>query len=205
MAWERVLSLFLSIPVVVLDSEIPHWPWAVSSSPLGWLIWPAFHRAAELPLASLPTSAAAGKSQLWPSRKIFQTLSPFLTKNDAPSLAYTIIVIDTLLHKLLGSELKMSFSHYFLTIHVEGKSRNGLLNSDEKIRSCLSRICPCVYKTEKFQPHAELLSFLNRVVSQRKKVGRERRNLWGLYWKCNGHFLKGNSLKPIFSLKEIFR
>ena len=92
------------------------------------------------------------------------------------------------------------FSYY---IQVEGKSRNGLLNSDEKIRSCLSRICPCVYKTEKFQPHAELLSFLNRVVSQRKKVGRERRNLWGLYWKCNGHFLKGNSLKPIFSLKEI--
>lgn len=177
MAWERVLSLFLSIPVVVLDSEIPHWPWAVSS-PLCWLIWPAFHRAAaaELPLASLPTSAAAGKSQLWPSRKIFQTLSPFLTKNDAPSLAYTIIVIDTLLHKLLGSELKMSFSHYFLTIHVEGKSRNGLLNSDEKIRSCLSRICPCVYKTEKFQPHAELLSFFkkSRVTKKESREGEKK-------------------------------
>ena len=76
----KSLIPFLSIPVVVLDSEIPHWPWAVSS-PLCWLIWPAFHRAAELPLASLPTSAAAGKSQLWPSRKIFQTLSPFLTQS----------------------------------------------------------------------------------------------------------------------------
>ena len=63
--------------------QIPHWPWAVSSL-AQQLIWPAFHCStaqritlgfiaaavvvAMAAAAAAPTSAA-GKSQLWPSRK----------------------------------------------------------------------------------------------------------------------------------------
>ena len=78
--------------------QIPHWPWAVSSLAHMTSIsrqhsaknYPWLHcrgggdggggAAAAAMAAAAPTSAA-GKSQLWPSRKIFQTLSPFLTQS----------------------------------------------------------------------------------------------------------------------------